>query len=393
MVFAVFGLFWGAWSAVLPAVQQRTGLEDGRLGVALGAIALAAVPTMPLAGRVVDRVGARRALPACLAAFALSVPLAAFADGFASLVAALVVLGAATGALDVIANAAVAGWERTEGRPLMMLAHGSFSVGVLAGGALAGLAREHGASPLQVLGCCALEGLVVLALQPRYRRAPAHHDSPDHHLPRGSFVLLGLGVLTAAAFFAEDAMQSWSALHLERELGATPAISGLGPAVFAGAMAVGRLSGAALVRRVSERFLLSAFGAVLALGAAVVGVADSSGLALVGFAVAGLGTSVLAPVLYSAVGKRSAPGQQGADLATVTALGYVGFVAGPPAVGALSAAVSLPFALGALSALGLVLCLGGPVVLRSSGAPAPGSRQAGSSAGLQDGVVDADPRV
>ncbi|MCW2587533.1 MAG: major facilitator superfamily 1, partial [Frankiales bacterium] len=88
---------------------------------------------------------------------------------------------------------------------------------------------------------------------------------------------------------------------------------------------------------------------------------------LVGLVLAGAGTSVLAPVLYSAVGSRAAPGRQGADLAKVTALGYVGFVAGPPLVGAVSAATSLPAALGGLALVGAALAVAGPLLLRPTG--------------------------
>jgi hypothetical protein len=47
----------------------------------------------------------------------------------------------------------------------------------------------------------------------------------------------------------------------------------------------------------------------------------------------------------------------------VSALGYCGFVAGPPLVGLVSAATSLPTALGALSAIGLAVAVGGPLLL------------------------------
>jgi hypothetical protein len=68
-------------------------------------------------------------------------------------------------------------------------------------------------------------------------------------------------------------------------------------------------------------------------------------------------------VLYSAVGEHAAPGRQGADLAAVSALGYAGFVAGPPLVGAISAATSLPVALGSLGGIGLALAITGPLLL------------------------------
>lgn len=368
--FGVFGAFWGAWSACLPALRGQVQASDGELGLALGAIALAAVPMMPLAGRLVDRYGAARVLPASLLLFAAVVPLPALTHSLDALVVALALLGLATGALDVAANTAAAAWERVEAGRVMSVAHGAFSVGVLVGSASAGLARQGGAGPLPVLSGAAAVVLLAGTTQPAYRRPSGEGASaPGGRLP---WVLVGIGLLTAGAFLSEDAIQSWSALHLERGLGAGPAVSGLGPAVFAGAMAAGRFRGGALSHRVRDSRLLGAAGLLLAAGAVVVAVAPYPGVALLGLAVAGTGTSVLAPVLYSAVGRRAAAGRQGADLAAVSALGYAGFVAGPPLVGALSAATSLPVALGSLAFVGLALATGGPLLLSGrSGRMAP----------------------
>lgn len=361
--FGVFGVYWGAWSAVLPDVERSAHVTDGTLGLALGALALSAVPAMPLAGRLVDRVGARVALPGALLLFALASPLAGLAGSAGQLVAALLVLGAATGILDVVANAATAGWERNESRPLMSAAHGTFSLGVLVGSGTAGLARQAGADALVVLfAVMALVGLCLLA-QPVYRLPRAVESFPAGHSV--ALILAAFGALTACAFLLEDAIQSWSALHLERGLGAPPSVSGLGPALFAGSMAVGRFSGGWISARWSEARTLGVCGLLVSAGALILATAASAGVALVGLVVAGAGASVMAPVLYSAVGARAADGRQGADLATVTALGYAGFVAGPPLVGLVSAASSLPTALGLLSLLGLTIAVGGPALLGS----------------------------
>src|SRR5439155_17389655 len=53
--------------------------------------------------------------------------------------------------------------------------------------------------------------------------------------------LLVVGGVLALAFVVESGLESWSALFLERTLNSGPAISGLGPGMFAGAMASGRL--------------------------------------------------------------------------------------------------------------------------------------------------------
>ncbi len=363
LAFTVFGGFWGAWSATLPAIRTQAHLSDGQLGIGLAAIAVSALPVMPFAGRLVDRLGARRALPGSLLLFALVMPLAAFAHSLATLVPALVLLGLATGGMDVIANTAVAAWERVEADRLMSVAHGAFSVGVLVGSVCAGLAREAGAGPVPILGCVAVLLLLVAAGQPAYRQADEHEATGTR--AGMSAVLLAIGLLSAGAFLCEDAIGSWSALHLERGLGASPAVGGLGPGLFAGAMAVGRLAGGFVHVRPDVLFGTAAAG--LGAGALTVALAPTAGIALAGLVLAGAGTSVLAPVLYSAVGARAAPGRQGADLARVTTLGYAGFVAGPPLVGAVSAAVSLPVALGSLSGIALALAVGGPLLLRPSG--------------------------
>jgi hypothetical protein len=76
--------------------------------------------------------------------------------------------------------------------------------------------------------------------------------------------------------------------------------------------------------------------------------------------------------MFSAVGARSAPGRAGAELALVTTLGYVGFVAGPPLIGLLSAATTLPTALALLAVLTAAVAVLGPLVLRRPAAPARG---------------------
>lgn len=372
--FAGFGMFWGAWAALLPAVQRTVGLGDGALGLALGALAVAALPAMPLAGRLADRHGPGEALQLTLLAFAVVAPLPALATGLPGLLVALALLGVATGALDVVANTAAAAWERTEqgtGRKLMSLAHACFSFGVLAGSAGAGLAREAGLGPLPVLLLVGGATAALAARVPLHRAVPPPvHDGGVREQARGlSPVLLVIGVLVAGAFLVEDGLQSWSALHLERGLGASPAVSGLGLALFAGAMGAGRLAAHVLDERVGPARLLGYGGALTAVGvAALIGLPHTVS-ALAGLVVAGAGTSVLAPVLYTAVGLRAAPGRQGADLAVVSALGYGGFVAGPPLVGAVSEATSLPFALGVLGVVGGLLAVAGPLVLRAGAAP------------------------
>src|SRR6478672_5834210 len=98
--FAALGAFWGAWGAVLPAIQRHAGVGDGQLGVALLCVGAGALVAMRGAGAFVDRSGGL-ALPVLLGAFGLAAVLPALATSALALGAALLVVGAASGALDV----------------------------------------------------------------------------------------------------------------------------------------------------------------------------------------------------------------------------------------------------------------------------------------------------
>ena len=358
--FAAFGAFWGAWGATLPAIQSHAGVDDGQLGVALLCVGAGALASMRPAGTLVDRWGAP-ALPAILAAFGAAALLPALATSPVALGAALLVLGATSGAVDVAINAEGVRSEAATGRPVLSLAHGTFSACVVAGSLAAGGLRAAGAGPETVL---AAVGAVVLATAAVLLRAPAAGGARAparaslRHLPR---LLIVLGGLCALAFFVENAWQSWGAVHLESDLDASPAVGALAPALFAGAAAASRLGGHALADRVRELTLLRA-GAILGAAGTLLGaLAPAAGLALVGVAVAGGGISICAPVLFSIAGRGADEAVRGAAVSIVTTIAYLGFLVGPAAVGLLASATTLETSLAAVSGVAVALAILAPL--------------------------------
>jgi MFS transporter len=352
--FAAFGAFWGAWGAALPAVQSHAGVDDGQLGVALLCIGAGALVSMRGAGTLVDRWGAA-ALPATLAAFGVAAALPALATSTAGLSAALLVLGATSGAVDVAINAEGTRSETATGRAILSLAHGTFSACVVVGSLATGALRAAGAGAELVLG---LVGAVVVAIALGLSRArsaggtvvPAR--APLRDLPR---ILLVLGALCALAFFVENAWQSWGAVHLESDLDASPALGALAPALFAGAAAASRLGGHALVGRFDEILIMRAGAAAGAAGTLVAAVAPVAALALAGIVVAGAGISICAPILFSLAGRSADEAVRGAAVSIVTTIAYLGFLIGPAAVGLLADATTLRTSLACAGAVALLL--------------------------------------
>ncbi len=332
--FAALGLFWGAWAAVLPGVQQATGTSKGALGVAMLFVSVGSIPVMFLvAPRAIDRFGARAVAVGC-AGFAVATLLPGLATTLPALIVALLLCGMGSGLVDVAINANVGRIENATGRRLQPLAHGTYSVGVLVGAVGAGFARNGGVGRepilIAVAVCIGLTALVVAGDHAQVHAEP----TTGFRFARG---LVLVGIVGAVAFIVEGGIESWSALFLERQLDARPAVSGLGPGVFGGSMALGRFFGQA-AGRFSDRALLGG-GAVLAmLGCSVAAAAPNAPVGLAGFALAGAGISLNAPIVFGFAGRR---GDAGTAVATVTTIGYLGLLVGPPLVGGIAQATSL----------------------------------------------------
>ena len=335
--FLTFGMLWGGWAALLPSTQAATGVSKGELGIALLFVGLGSLPAMASTGMLVDRWGAI-VLPGSLAALAAAAVLPAFAESLPALSAALLVLGAASGAADVAINAEVAALEAATRRTFMPLAHALFSLGVIVGALATGLARQFETGRPAILGGLA----AILAVTAWANRSPyprVASAAPRRRQLRGALVLLG--VVCALAFCIEGGIENWSALFLERELDAAPAVSALGPGAYAVAMVAGRLSAQWLHRRAGASVLLSGGGVVSVLGLLLASVSQHAAVAIVAFFVAGIGVSFAAPLLFGAAGRDATDEERGASVATVTTLGYLGFLAGPPIVGGIAQALGI----------------------------------------------------
>ncbi|WP_380282997.1 MFS transporter [Kitasatospora purpeofusca] len=381
--FAVFGVLWGTWGALIPELQRRARVDDGELGLAVLMIGLGALCSMRLAGAAVDRFG-RSAVAALLLLMAVAAVLPGLARGAPALMAALAALGAASGGVDVGVNA-LASAEESRSGPLLNAAHACFSACVVCGALATGLALGRGLAAVAVLLPVAalLAGAAVVLRLPDpvgERPVPAPEPEPGRRAGAADRPLLLLGVLCALAYLVENAWQSWSAVMLRAVLHTGPGAAAAGPVVFAASAAVGRLAGHGLAARLPQRHLLALGAAVAAVGTLGTALAPGVGAMLAGLVVAGLGTSVCAPTILSLAGARVRPEVRSAGVAVVASVGYGGFLVGPAAVGLTASVVGLRSALAAVAGVAAVLALAA-LLTRSAlpataDGPGPASRPA-----------------
>jgi MFS family permease len=338
----VFGLAGGvtaSFAARVPAVQDRLGLAPGRLGLAFLALEAGAVAGLPAAGALAARFGSRRSLRAALALLPGALVAVGLAPSFGGLALSLAALAAATSVVDVAMNAQAVELERRAGRPRLSRLHGIHSAGVLCGGLGGAAAAAVGVAPAAQFAAVAAVALAAGQAATRALPEPTRKPSPPTPLiARPSRPLLVLGALAFCTFLADGAASNWSAAET-RAKGASPAVAAAAFTAFALSMTAVRLAGARGRRRA---------GLLIAAGAALAALAPPP-LTLAGWALAGAGVAPIAPAVMRAAGKDGP-----VAIAGVTTVGYLGSFTGPPVIGALAGAASLPAALAVIAAAGLV---------------------------------------
>ena len=339
--FAAEGIFWGAFAAFAPVLKAGIGASDAAFGWVLLASATGAVTAMWLAPAFDARFGrAAMALAAILLGLSFQAPM--HVSSILLFGALMVFAGAASGLLDVVMNARLSLIEARSGQSLMNLNHAMFSFAYAASALATGLAREVGASPAQVFAGLFVVVLTLAwgALQSRIEDTAQDVTPAPGRLPTAVF---WGGAIIFAGFMSENAVEGWSALHIERTLHGGAAEGALGPAVLGLTMGFGRFGGQLVAARWRPATVVVLAALLSAAGSVTAAMATAPWVAYLGFGVLGLGVSVIAPMAFAMVGARVADEMRARAISRAAVVGYFGFFIGPPMVGFIAEATSLRF--------------------------------------------------
>ncbi|MFI5697899.1 MFS transporter [Kribbella sp. NPDC051586] len=371
MYFGLNGFAVGMWVVHIPSIEQKTGITHSTLGLLLLVLGGAAFTGMQVAGPLVDKLGQRRLVPAAgiLLGIALAGP--GLATNWWTLGLSLILIGFGNGSIDVGMNAQAVVVERGYPRPIMAAFHAMWSIGG-AIAAVVGAATLRADVPPEVT--LALAGVVCIVLSLVASRFLLEATVPQEDEPvegeerakPSAKLVWALGGLAFGLMLSEGVANDWAALHFRDILGTTVSTAAYAYGAFAVAMTVGRFLTDRVAAVVGPAAIVRWGAAMAAVGLTLVIVVPWVPVALVGWAVFGLGLAGGVPQLFTAAGNLD-PRSSGALMARVVGLGYVGLLAGPALIGGLAHWMPLNIAF----ILPVVLCVltffGGPV-LKKSGA-------------------------
>ncbi|MDV6031954.1 MAG: MFS transporter [Phycisphaera sp. RhM] len=358
-LFFLNGFLFATWATRIPAIQSCFSLDDGQLGLSLMAIAMGAVVAMPLAGRYCSKFSSKTISIAGVIAYLVGLPALALAPILPAFILALFTFGAAHGALDVAMNVQAVELEHRRRQPIMSAIHALWSLGGLAGAIAGGwLAANNASIATHFAVVSALLGLAVIPISSRLINGRASGKSSSDETSssteretvgndRARGRILALGIMAFCVMACEGAMADWSAVMLHTVLGASEGGAAMGYAAFAIAMAGGRFVGDSFTQRLGARKQVRISGSLAVTGIVLIVTSAQYLTAIVGFVCVGAGLSTIVPVVFSTCGQLKGV-SPGTALATVSTIGYFGFLLGPPLIGFVAEVSELRIALSTL---------------------------------------------
>lgn len=360
LTFAADSLMFGGWVTQIPFVKTRLGLDDAELGLALFGMPVGLLMMNPFAAWFLQRFGLVRTTVGSAVLMAISFVLPLWMADRLSLFLALGCTGAAVALLNIGMNTCATNIEEVTGKKIMSSCHGMWSLGGMLGSAWAALMIRMGFFPPYFLTIQALLLVVVVViwLAPALSHVPeVRHDEQAGSrfaFPKGDLLLMI--VVGACASLCEGVAFDWSAVYLRDVLGAPDQVAALGFSFFSMLMMGMRFSGDALIPYFGERKLLyfTVLFSVFSIG--IIVLSPVVGVGILGFGMLGMGVALAAPILFNAAAR--VPGfASGAGLASYATFSFIGFLAGPPAIGFLGEQFSLSHGFIVVAALTLTTLL------------------------------------
>ena len=356
------GLSFATWASRIPDIKDVLHLSDGALGSILFALPLGQLAAMALSGFLVSRFGSRRILSIAACLYPAVLLLLGSVTTAWQLGLALLFFGICGNLSNISLNTQGVGVERLYRRSIMASFHGVWSMAGFAGGVVSTyMVAKHIPPFTHFCIIYAIAFLLMLFARKFMLPRDAHSGRKEKKkvFVKPDRYIVTLGIIAFACMICEGTMFDWSGIYFEKIVQAPKDMTRLGYVAFMFTMTAGRFTADYLVTRFGVHRILRMSGLFIITGMMFAILFPYVSAATLGFLIVGIGTSSVVPMAYSLAG-RSKKMLPGVALASVSSIGFLGFLIGPPIIGFISELSNLrvSFALIALLGLGTTIMSG-----------------------------------
>ena len=332
LVFMAMAITMGAFVTRLVEIKIKFGLSEAELGTALFFIPLGAVTLLPFYSKVIGKFSERQTTAWSICIFLLAMIFPWYATDQTWLMASFYLIGLSVGLTDVAMNAEVAEIERQNSKVIISSCHGFFSIGGMIGAILSSVFIAGSVSlSYQMMIIAFVLIAVLLPLFKHMINAPAHEAKAGGHFEFPTSKVLAFAVIGFCVMMSEGGITDWATIFIKENLKVAGEYAGAGFAGFSLLMAIARFQGDSLHIRFGAKRLVI-IGALIAVIGLFLVLLQTPLWAIIGFSLAGLGYSVIVPILFSAAAKQEGV-KPSKGIATVASSGYIGMLAGPVLIG------------------------------------------------------------
>jgi MFS family permease len=357
--FFIQGLTFASWASRIPDIKNMLHLSDAGLGGVLFFLPIGQLCAMVLSGYLVSRFGSKTTLTIAAILYPTALVNLGLAAAVWQLSAGLFIFGICGNLCNISVNTQGVGVERLYRRSIMASFHGVWSLAGFIGGLISTLMVGNNISPAVHFCIIFVLNFTLLLI---VRKSILPRDNHQANMPKRTiFVkpdsyILYLGLIAFGSMICEGTMFDWSSIYFEKVLNLPKELIRVGYIAFMCTMASGRFAADWMVTKFGITRILKAAGIIISTGLLISVLFPYLVTATIGFLLVGIGTSSVVPMCYSLAGK-SKKMFAGLAVATVTSIGFLGFLLGPPIIGFIAQTLSLRWSFSLVAILGLTTSL------------------------------------
>lgn len=355
--FFISGILAASWSSRIPSVQQSLSMNDAEWGALLFCSPLGLLTGMLFSGYVIEKFGAKFIIIGSGIAYCLALMLLGISAQAWHLVVALFLFGFTRNFFNMAVNTHSVEVQKLYTKPIISTLHGIWSVSCIAAAAVGTVMIANDISTgYHFIAVAAVCMIIILSYSGFGKKQIKAHAHATKFFVKPDKQLLLMGGICFTAMLCEGAMFDWSVNYFEQVVKAPKTTVTAGYTCFIITMATGRLLGDKLIACFGAMKLLLANGVIMAAGFLIAALFPFFTPACIGFLLVGIGDAILVPLLYSLAGqsKKMAPSYA---IASVTILGYIGFLIGPVLLGSISHSLNMQWSFGLLSVLSVSITI------------------------------------
>jgi len=352
--FFVSGFGYATWASRIPSLQQQLNLNEAELGAVLFALPLGLLLTMPLTAKLLARHSNNKIMMWGAIFFNLVLCLPGFTNTIWQLVVVLLCFGSSRNLLNISMNAHSVGVQKFYTKSIMTTFHGIWSLAGFAGAGIGYLMVSNNITPAYHLPAAGIAlTLVSIYFYPKtlLQQPIQEQRKPMFSLPDQS--VLKYALICFACMACENIMYDWSIIYFEKTTLSLSSVAITAFVIYMISMTMGRLIGDKIVNAFGIVNILKYSGLLIFVGLLVSVVFPVNYVIFIGFAFVGVGVSCIVPLVFSLAGRNNT--NSGLAVASISTVGYLGFLVVPPLVGFLAQLTSLRWAFGVFSLLGLLI--------------------------------------